>query len=376
MDGSTQYSAGYKILRNGSSRRSRANSSTDFIDSPGKKYPRLCVLLIALFLFSFISWLPFLSTKPKGPLAFVWPANQSRSAKDLIFPERKTTIFNTEVCTHKAGSSSSSPYLLVIVCSSVQNFEARYSIRQSWAQDTNTLKNVKVVFLVGQQVNNTHQELLKNEHEEYGDIIQESFIDTYANLTVKSLMLLKWFSQNCDNTKYVMKTDDDMYINLVKLYDIVQSNKKPNLLLGSLICNAIPIKDPYNKWYVPTYMFSEKKYPNYLSGTAYLMDKSAAGKLYNASLDTPMFHLEDIYVTGILSSKVHIRPADNIGFSYVRRKLNSCLFKQTVSTHPVKLAEMKAVYDKLQSSKNVECPKLKTRLLRNYGPGKCSWPKT
>ena len=37
------------------------------------------------------------------------------------------------------------------------------------------------------------------------------------------------------------------------------------------------------------------------------MDKSAAGKLYNASLDTPMFHLEDIYVTGILSSKVHIR---------------------------------------------------------------------
>jgi len=375
MDGSTQYSAGYKILRNGSSRRSRANSSTDFIDSPGKKYPRLCVLLLALFLFSFISWLPFLSTKPKGPLAFVWPANQSRSARDLIFPERKTTILNTEVCTHNAGSSSS-PYLLVIVCSSVQNFEARYSIRQSWAQDTNTLKNVKVVFLVGQQVNNTHQELLKNEHEEYGDIIQESFIDTYANLTVKSLMLLKWFSQNCDNTKYVMKTDDDMYINLVKLYDIVQSNKKPNLLLGSLICNAIPIKDPYNKWYVPTYMFSEKKYPNYLSGTAYLMDKSAAGKLYNASLDTPMFHLEDIYVTGILSSKVHIRPADNIGFSYVRRKLNSCLFKQTVSTHPVKLAEMKAVYDKLQSSKNVECPKLKTRLLRNYGPGKCSWPKT
>ena len=46
--------------------RSRANSSTDFIDSPGKKYPRLCVLLLALFLFSFISWLPFLSTKPKG----------------------------------------------------------------------------------------------------------------------------------------------------------------------------------------------------------------------------------------------------------------------------------------------------------------------
>ena len=80
------------------------------------------------------------------------------------------------------------------------------------------------------------------------------------------MMLLKWFTQNCDKTQYVMKTDDDMYINLVRLYDLVKTNKKPNFLVGSLICNAIPIKDPYNKWYVPSYMFSAKKYPNYLSG--------------------------------------------------------------------------------------------------------------
>jgi hypothetical protein len=59
--------------------------------------------------------------------------------------------------------------------------------------------------------------------------------------------------QNCDTpssssapgrggVEYVMKTDDDMYINLPKLYELVQANKKPNLLLGSLICNAVPIK--------------------------------------------------------------------------------------------------------------------------------------
>ena len=63
-----------------------------------------------------------------------------------------------------------------------------------------------------------------------------------------------------------MKADDDMYINLDRLYATVQANKRPNLLMGSLICNAIPIKDPYNKWYVPQYMFAGKRYPNYLSG--------------------------------------------------------------------------------------------------------------
>ena len=44
-----------------------------------------------------------------------------------------------------------------------------------------------------------------------------------------------------------------------------------------------------------------------VAGTAYLMGRSTASALYNASLDTPLFHLEDIFVTGILASKVHIR---------------------------------------------------------------------
>ena len=102
-------------------------------------------------------------------------------------------------------------------------------------------------------------------------------------------------------TEYVLKTDDDVYVNLPKLYDLVRANQKPTLLMGTLICNAVPIKDPHNKWFVPRYMFNEKKYPNYLSGTGYVMGREAAVRLYAAALTTPLFHLEDIYVTGILS---------------------------------------------------------------------------
>ena len=39
-----------------------------------------------------------------------------------------------------------------------------------------------------------------------------------------------------------MKTDDDMFINLAKLNTVVRENRKPTLLMGSLICNAVPIK--------------------------------------------------------------------------------------------------------------------------------------
>ena len=113
-----------------------------------------------------------------GPLAFVWPANQSRSARDLIYPDIRTSLLNPDICGARSNNSSpeQNPYLLVIVCSAVQNFEARYTIRHSWAQDTNVKNNVRVVFLVGQQINKTHQEQLQSESDQYGDIIQVKYL--------------------------------------------------------------------------------------------------------------------------------------------------------------------------------------------------------
>ena len=145
-------------------------------------------------------------------------------------------------------------------------FKARSAIRQTWANISELPRNVKVVFIIGQADNEKQQLKIKGESNKYGDIIQESFIDTYENLTIKSLMLLKWFEQNCHQTQYVMKTDDDMYINLPKLYDLVKTNQNPHLLVGSLISNAAPIRESRHKWYVPDHVFPESLYPNYLSG--------------------------------------------------------------------------------------------------------------
>lgn len=357
--------------------RARKTSATEFLDSPGRKYPRLFLLALAVSLFLLISWLPHLSEKDRGPVAFVWPENQTRSARQLVRPDTVTTLLQP-VAACSSNSSGGAAYLLVVVCSAVENVEARQAVRDSWARDVDRLAGVRVVFLLGQLANVSKQERVVEESVKYGDLVQEDFLDSYANLTVKSVMLLKWFSQSCDSggrgPQYILKTDDDMYINLVKLWELVQANKKPKLLMGSLICNAVPIKDPYNKWYVPKYMFNERHYPNYLSGTGYLMSKAALLALYRAALEAPLFHLEDIYITGILAKTVGLRPQDNIGFSYVRRKLNSCLFRQTVSTHHVKHAEMRAIYEKLAESRDTKCLPIRAKLLRQYGPGKCKWP--
>lgn len=52
------------------------------------------------------------------------------------------------------------------------------------------------------------------------------------------------------------------------------------------------------------YMFSGNTYPIYLSGTGYVMSMDVATKLYNASLTTPVFHLEDVYLTGMCETRI------------------------------------------------------------------------
>ena len=46
----------------------------------------------------------------------------------------------------------------------------------------------------------------------FGDLLQSPFVDSYNNLTLKSLFILKYFTQSTYRT--LLKTDDDSYINL------------------------------------------------------------------------------------------------------------------------------------------------------------------
>ncbi|KAJ8704713.1 hypothetical protein PYW07_011901 [Mythimna separata] len=193
----------------------------------------------------------------------------------------------------------------------------------------------KVVFLLGMPTNDNDsyvQNKIEEESEKYGDVIQEGFVDSYNNLTLKSIMMLKWITNNCnDSVRYFLKTDDDMYINVPSLIENLRNrsrdfdlknkgrNAKEYMLIGDLICGARPVSDFNNKWYSPKYMYGGHVYPKYLSGTGYALSAAAARALYGAALRTNYFHLEDVYITGFCAGRAHPRiiPRDDSSFSYL-----------------------------------------------------------
>lgn len=55
---------------------------------------------------------------------------------------------------------------------------------------------------------------LRLEFNLYGDIVQENFTDSYRNLTYKCIEAMKWISTYCNRTEYILKADDDVFVNI------------------------------------------------------------------------------------------------------------------------------------------------------------------
>lgn len=101
--------------------------------------------------------------------------------------------------------------LLIYVHSSPGNLKSRLMIRETWAKRA-LFPRTRIVFMLGSSQNRTVSDLIELESKIYNDIVQQDFIDTYRNLTLKCIMALRWVSAYCKTPKFILKTDDDVIV--------------------------------------------------------------------------------------------------------------------------------------------------------------------
>ena len=129
-------------------------------------------------------------------------------------------------------------FLIVYVHTAPSHYKRRMVIRETWGNPKfYSDVTVRAVFVMGKTFDKPEvQSSLEYESEQYGDIIQEDFLDSYKNLTYKGIGALKWITNYCSHAKFVLKTDDDIFVNtftllrhLKSLHDTGIDNK--NLIL-------------------------------------------------------------------------------------------------------------------------------------------------
>jgi hypothetical protein len=222
--------------------------------------------------------------------------------------------------------------VLILITSAPDHFAERQALRSTWLSFTqNNKSNVRYAFLLGISTDTAT------------DIIKGDFIDTYANLTLKVLMGFKWAITNCAHARYVMKTDDDMYVNIPNLL-IATSSIPQNAIIGTCMEMSKPFRSRSSKWYASKEDYPAKYYPKFCSGTGYVTKMNVVKKIYEISREIPFFHLEDIYIA-LCIQKLNYTAITYRGFHNLLQVVDPCVYRggSLITSHgltPSKLLEI------------------------------------
>ena len=165
----------------------------------------------------------------------------------------------------------------------------------------------------------------------YNDIVMFNFLDTYLNLTIKTLVSLNW-AANTYNTQVFIKSDDDVILNIYQIYhrlvSLQESDSTPvsRVIMGQCFTDAFPVRVPCHKFSVSQNIYPRDKFPVYCNGPNYVITRAAIFALLNQTHRTEL-SLEDVSL-GILAEK-----AGNVKMISVPHWMFTSLTSINVSRH-------------------------------------------
>lgn len=251
---------------------------------------------------------------------------------------------------NQARACARTPFLLLAVKSLVPHFERRQAIRETWGRArTYGNQTVVTVFLLGSSSPVDHFPdllgILGREAELHQDLLQWDYRDTFFNLTLKEVLFLEWFSQNCPRARFVLKGDDDVFVNTVQVIRFLEElpeNQEEDFFIGDVISNASPQRNQTLKYFIPESVFAGQ-YPPYAGGGGYLLSGEVARRLYNVSWQVALYPIDDVY-TGMCLEKLGIVPGKHSGFKTFgieeRYRRNPCTYRNLMLVHSQTPQEM------------------------------------
>lgn len=243
---------------------------------------------------------------------------------------------------------------LVIIITSAPNHEvARNDIRKTWGQYALS-KNISVGFLLGFTPDDNVNEIIKKEQNTYKDIIQGNSFDSYDNLTLKTISALEWVDTYCSKAQFILKTDDDVFINIDRLLSYV-SGLDPGIdaIYGRLAKNWKPLRNKKSKYFTSTQQYKPPVFPHFTTGPAYVFPARISHNLFETALNKIYFKLEDVFTTGLVAESLGIPRNLHLGFLNKRINFTPCNLKKHISLHPLKKNEQIKLWEMMKEK--AEC---------------------
>ena len=134
---------------------------------------------------------------------------------------------------------------------------------------------------------------LQKEAEEHKDILMFDFLDTYNNLTTKTLLTLSWAYKHF-TTEYYLKIDDDLFVNVMGIHNKLQTKvKDTKAIAGTCLYHKEVKREQWNKYRVDREVYADEFWPPFCLGT-YAITRGALEAILPVSHVTRVVKLEDV----------------------------------------------------------------------------------
>jgi len=238
---------------------------------------------------------------------YVWYRKQEIRGLHISSRLGRTLVTNPHVVSDNVKVDCKTKYkLIVLVSSHVEHFKKRRKIRSSWGNTTMwTFKESwKIIFVLGAVENPTTLKRVKDEGDQFSDILLEDIKESYYKLAFKVMVGLHWTISTVD-FEFVLKCDDDVFVQMDKLFVQLNTTYKDQHYVGHVM-DSQPV---YRKG---RYALTESEHEDdyfapYCSGGGLLLSK------YAVSETIPLFDwhkplkIDDAYI-GLLIRKTDIQP--------------------------------------------------------------------
>lgn len=265
--------------------------------------------------------------------------NDSLSLKDSSEQAHYPYLIN-----HEDKCQAQDVLLLLFIKTAPENYDRRSAIRKTWGNENYVHSqfnaNIKTLFALGIPGPLKGKDLQRKliwEDQEYKDIIQQDFVDSFYNLTLKLLLQFSWTNTFCPHAKFLMTADDDIFIHMPNLIEYLQELEQTGVRdfwIGHVHRGGPPVRDKNSKYYVPYEMYRWPAYPDYTAGAAYIISSDVAAKVYEASqaLNSSLY-IDDVFM-GLCANKMGIVPQDHVFFSGEGKvPYHPCIYEKMMTSH-------------------------------------------
>ena len=255
-------------------------------------------------------------------------------------------------CLHRLCEKT---FLLIQVHSACKNQPQRDAIRNTWGQVNSLHKKVCLVFLVGICQNDSENIKVEHEMKLYRDMVQLNLIESYENLSTKSVLGMQWVVDYCSKSAFILKCDDDSFIDVGQVVSYLSSfHGYSSDIYGYVYHKARVMRS--GLWTVSRQAYPEDYYPDYCSGNNYVINSGAMQKLLACHHDrsAPQLPIEDAYVTGVLAKCANLTLTHEPKFPNWAKTPSLSNFRLLVQgllfgLHGVDYARMYPIYKMMQN---------------------------